>query len=345
MTIVSEATITAKVLLTLQDSGTAIWSTAEVRLGLDNALQEISEYTPRLAQATVAFASTVRELSISSLTDLMDVDMVEFPINLQPKRYVNFSVRGSSVILDTYLPSVSSSDTAYIWYTTPHVLDGTTTNSLPVREHNILIELTAGEMAISKASKLYAEANNAITTISSAASAVANMSTLIANAATALLNSGTALALVPPMILSAGTAIAKVDAQVTLATAAVASGTTLVNTITVDDRPQTDWVSFAQTDLQAANGLLNEANGYMSQARADEAVGGAYGQLAMQDLNTAAQHLNQASGYYRKASSQFSISSAGRTLEDWGLRKKASALAKLKGLVVPNFAVRYPDVQ
>jgi hypothetical protein len=345
MTIVSEATVTAKILNVLQDAGTAIWSTADVRQGIDDALIELSEYRPRLAQATVAFASTLHELSISSLTDLMDIDTVEFPINCHPKRYINFSVRGGTIVLDDYLPSVSTSDTAYIWYTTQHVLDSTTTNTLTAREQSTFVELAAGYSAISKAAKLYAQANSAIATIASAGTAVAAMSTLIANASTALLSGGTAVALIPPLILSAGTALAKVDAQVGLATAALGSGSAYINTIPVDLSPQADWVNYAQTDLANARGYLSEVSGYLSQASGDEKVNDAYGALAMRDLNTAAQYLNQAGGYFHQASAQFSVTSAGKILEDWGQRKRTSAINKLKGLVTPNFAVRYPDVK
>ena len=60
----------------------------------------------------------------------MEVEAVEFPMDKHPRRYVNFSVRGGSVILDDYLPSVSSRDTDYVWFSAHHILSGTATNTM-----------------------------------------------------------------------------------------------------------------------------------------------------------------------------------------------------------------------
>lgn len=341
----TEAEAIAKVSTALQDASTAIWGTAEIRQAMDDALVTISEYIPRLAKGTVSFASTARELSLSGLSDLMDVDAVEFPIDEHPKRYVNFTKRGGTVILDDYLPSVATSDTAYIWYFIPHEISGTATNTLSPREQPILVDLCAGEVAINKASKFYAQVNSAVTTLLESSTAITNMNTLLTNAATALLLNDAEVDKMQALILSAGTAIAAVDAKVLASGTAVASATALINTITVDDTPQTDWLNVASGNLGLATGYLNEANGYITQANADSAVGNAYGALAMRDLNVAAQHLNQSGGYLRKAASQLSITSAGRYLEDWGLRKVANATRKLAGMAEINPAVRYPDVK
>jgi hypothetical protein len=341
----TEASVIARVAQELQDTGTAIWGTAEIRQAMDDALVTISEYIPRLAKGTVSFASTARELSLSSLTDLMDVDSVEFPIDEHPKRYVNFTKRGGTVILDDYLPSVETTDSAYIWYFIPHEVSGTATNTLSPREQPILVELCAGNVAISKASKFYAQVNSALTDILSSSTAISNMNTLLTNAATALVLEKTEVDKMQALILSAGTAIAAVDAKVLSSGTAIASATALINTITVDDTPQTDWLNVASGNLGLATGYLNEANGYITQANSDSAVGNAYGSLAMRDLNLAAQHLNQAGGYLRKTASQLSITSAGRYLEDWGLRKVANATRKLAGMAEINPAIRYPDVK
>lgn len=69
MAALTEAEVIAAVSQSLQDTGTAIWGTAEIRQEIDDALITISEFRPRLTHATVTFASTARELSLSTLSD------------------------------------------------------------------------------------------------------------------------------------------------------------------------------------------------------------------------------------------------------------------------------------
>ncbi len=142
----AEATIIAMISTALNDTSTAIWGTATIAAQIGMDVRLISEYTPQMAKGTVAFAGTARELSISTLTDALEIEFVEFPINQNPPRYVNFSVRGSSVILDDYRTEVSSADTAYIWYSAPHTVSGTATNTLNKWQENILIDLTAAHL-------------------------------------------------------------------------------------------------------------------------------------------------------------------------------------------------------
>ena len=141
----TEAQILTRVSTALNDTATAIWSTVTIAAQLELDVLLMSDYVPQLAKGTVAFAGTVRELSIATLTDLLEVEEVEFPIDKHPVQYVNFSKRGSSVILDDYNPAVSTADTAYIWYTAPHTVSGSI-NTLDRQEEHILIELTAAHL-------------------------------------------------------------------------------------------------------------------------------------------------------------------------------------------------------
>ncbi len=142
----TEAQLISRISTALNDVATAVWGTATVsaQMALDVLL--ISDYMPQLVKGTVAFAGTARELSLTSFSDLLAVEEVEFPIDQHPKRYVNFSKRGSSVILDTYQPSVSSADTAYVWYSAPHTVSGTVTNTLDREQELILVELTVSHL-------------------------------------------------------------------------------------------------------------------------------------------------------------------------------------------------------
>ncbi len=142
----TEAQIISRISTALNDPATAIWGTATIGSQMELDIRLMSDYIPQMAKATVAFAGTARELSLASIDDLLEVEMVEFPIDKHPRRYVNFSERGSSVILDDYLPSVSSSDTAYIWYSAPHTVSGTATNTLKANEEAVLVDLVAAHL-------------------------------------------------------------------------------------------------------------------------------------------------------------------------------------------------------
>jgi len=142
----TETQIIARISTVLNDPSTAIWGTAVISAQLAQTLREISRYSADYGKATVTFASTAPDLSISSLTDLVDVDMVEFGIDQDPKRYRNFQVRGSSVIVDlSFSPTAGA--TAYIWYNKIHALSGTTSNTMNYEEERLLIELAASQLA------------------------------------------------------------------------------------------------------------------------------------------------------------------------------------------------------
>jgi len=142
----TEAQIISRISTALNDPATAIWGTATVAAQMELDIRQMSDYIPQMARATVAFAGTLPELSLTSISDWIDIDEVEFPIDQHPKRYVNFSVRGSSVILDSYETPVSTADTAYIWYSAPHTVSGTATNTFKANEEALLVELTAAHL-------------------------------------------------------------------------------------------------------------------------------------------------------------------------------------------------------
>lgn len=147
----TEAQIIARIATALFDPSTALYSTAQIRNQMDQALREIAQYSPpNVSKATVTFGSTARELSISAISNLLWVEQIEYPVDYYPKRYRVFQRRGSTVVLDLdFVPS--SGDTAYVWYRVPHTVSGTTTNTLDPEQERILIELTAGQLMINNA--------------------------------------------------------------------------------------------------------------------------------------------------------------------------------------------------
>jgi len=152
----TEDQLVSRVLQRLQDSGTAIWSTAEIGQVMDACLLEVSYYKPRVVLATVTTTANSKQVDISSLTDLLygtddarSFEYVEFPTDKDPPRYRNFEVRQGKLIMDiSFAPS--DGEDVRLYCRQPHVVDGTTTNTLDPYLEGLLVDLCAGRAAISK---------------------------------------------------------------------------------------------------------------------------------------------------------------------------------------------------
>ncbi len=217
-----------------------------------------------------------------------------------------------------------------------------TNSTLKPHEEEMFADLVSARLAISKPVKMYSQANSAIATVAAATASIAAMTTQLNAATTAIASGTTELAKTVALIASAGTAVALVNDQVNLASTAIAAGTVLINTITVDDTPQTDWLNSASGYLSVAGGLLSEANGYFNQAKNDASVFTHYRDLAIADLNVSTQYMNQAIADLKQVSSQLSIANAGRNLEAWGQNKLAETLNRLRRDTKPRKSVRFP---
>lgn len=145
----AEATIIAMVSTVIQDPGTATFGTALIAGEMRAALREMSDITPQSVFGTVTFASTARELSISgtAFADLLEVDDVEYAIGKEPRAFRTFERRKDTLLVDiSFTPATG--DTAYIWFSAPHSVSGTTVNTLDPTQERILVEMTAGKIAM-----------------------------------------------------------------------------------------------------------------------------------------------------------------------------------------------------
>lgn len=94
--------------LILQDSGNAIFAAADLGTFLDDALSEVSEFVPLMVKETAHAQNGSLEVDISSITDLVRVDKVEWPIDQIPKQYRNFRVWGDYLSLELKTPPYAS---------------------------------------------------------------------------------------------------------------------------------------------------------------------------------------------------------------------------------------------
>ena len=126
-----------------EDAANYRWTDDELDRHITHAVKEFSEAIPYEQKATKATTSGSREIDISTLTDRIMVEAVEYPVDKFPKRYQRFALWGDTLtILGDEVPDGSN---AYIYYGKLHTLDATT--STISTEHEDLIATGAGGYA------------------------------------------------------------------------------------------------------------------------------------------------------------------------------------------------------
>ena len=126
-----------------EDATNYRWTDDELDRHIAHAVKDFSEYLPHEQRATKATTSGSRELDISTVTDRIMVEAVEYPVDQFPKRYQPFALWGDTLtILGDEVPDGSN---AYIYYGKLHTLDATS-STIPT-QHEDLIATGAGGYA------------------------------------------------------------------------------------------------------------------------------------------------------------------------------------------------------
>jgi len=106
-----------------EDSGNYRWTNDELDRHIAHAVKDFSEAIPCEQKATKTTTSGSREIDISTLTDRIMVEAVEYPVDKFPQRYQRFSLWGDILtLLGAEIPDGSNAD---IYYGKLHILDGT----------------------------------------------------------------------------------------------------------------------------------------------------------------------------------------------------------------------------
>jgi hypothetical protein len=105
------------------------WTDEELNRHVDRAVREFSLAVPREAQAVLTTAQS-RELSLSTLSDRVAVEVVEYPRGQYPPSYVPFSLWGDALtLLIDKVPA--SGEEVVVYYGRLHTLDNTTSTIPP----------------------------------------------------------------------------------------------------------------------------------------------------------------------------------------------------------------------
>jgi len=126
-----------------EDAQNYRWTDDELDRHIAHAVKELSEATPCEQKATKATTSGSREIDISTVTDRIMVEAVEYPADKFPKRYQRFSLWADTLtLLGSEVPDGSN---AYIYYGKLHTLDAST-STIPTKFED-LIAIGAGGCA------------------------------------------------------------------------------------------------------------------------------------------------------------------------------------------------------
>lgn len=120
------ADIRSRLRTDLDDATSAIWSDADLDRHLGRALREISKWLPQEKTTTLTSTPGSRDLSLSTLTDRIAIEAVEWPVGNYPRSYVRFSAWQTTLTLLVDGPP-SGAESVKVYWHAQHTLDGTGT--------------------------------------------------------------------------------------------------------------------------------------------------------------------------------------------------------------------------
>src|SRR4030042_2242545 len=111
-----------------EDPANYRWQDNEIDRAIGRAGAELSRYCPREMKSTIATVAGSREIDISSLTDRVSVDKIEFPADEHPRSFQHFSVYQDTLTLIGDVEGDGAD--CYIFWGKVRPLDGSTSTLL-----------------------------------------------------------------------------------------------------------------------------------------------------------------------------------------------------------------------
>ena len=133
-----------------EDAANYRWTDSELDRHIERAVQELSLAAPREAKAALTTTAESRDLSLSTLTDLVAVEAAEYPVGKYPPSYVPFSLwAGALTLLVDEVPL--SAQPVNVYYGRMHTLDAAT-STIPPQLEEVVATGAAAYAAIEWAS-------------------------------------------------------------------------------------------------------------------------------------------------------------------------------------------------
>jgi len=128
-----------------EDSGNYRWTDDELDRHITHALNEFSEAVPLPVKATLPTSSGSRVIDISSLTDRVIVEAVEYPVDKFPPRYQRFTLWGH--VLTFFGDDVPGGSNCNIYYGKLHTLDASA-STIPTKLEDLIATGACGYAAV-----------------------------------------------------------------------------------------------------------------------------------------------------------------------------------------------------
>jgi hypothetical protein len=149
MTTLSDIRSRVRVDLRDTEPSTQRWSDAQLDRHIARALHDLDRHVPREAADTIATTPGSRDVSLASVSGLIVVDAVEFPVGQFPPEYIQFSRWDDTLTL--LVDAVPAGQDLKLYYTAGHVLDGSG-STVPAHLEELLAIGAAGYAALELAS-------------------------------------------------------------------------------------------------------------------------------------------------------------------------------------------------
>ncbi len=128
-----------------EDASNYRWTNDELDRHIAHAVKDFSEAIPDEQKATKATTSGSREIDISTITNRIMVEAVEYPVDRFPKRYQRFALWADTItLLGAEVPDGSNAD---IYYGKLHTLDSET-STIPARHEDLIAGGACGYAAV-----------------------------------------------------------------------------------------------------------------------------------------------------------------------------------------------------
>jgi len=104
-----------------EDNSNYRWQDNEIGRAIARAVAELSRYAPREMKSTIATTDGSKEISLSTLTDRISVDRVEFPVEQAPRQFQRFTVYADTLTLTGN--AEGDGGNCYVYWSKVHTLD------------------------------------------------------------------------------------------------------------------------------------------------------------------------------------------------------------------------------
>lgn len=141
MTILSDIRTRVRKDLHDTDAGNYRWTDTQLDRHIERALSDLSLAAPQEKTATLATTNGSRDISLSSLTGLLEVEAVEYPTGQFPPSLAQYSRWATTLTLN--VETLPTGGNTKLFYTARHVLDGSGSTVQPELEDALAIGAAA----------------------------------------------------------------------------------------------------------------------------------------------------------------------------------------------------------